>query len=511
MGTINQYSTIQPIGGSLKLFSKVLLFINSMRVRFFVLTLTMLLLASVIPLLFLLRSERECNRTFVLRRLSSIISGLNKYDLHTLATGSAAEIERVFAPLRQYGMASTLTVYDADGSVVYSTNASQCMQPSSVKNSIRSKRSNSRIHGSRIFASAVLSGVRGRKRLMETGFPLTEYNLIWLEMGHNFIVFCILIFFFGVCASIFLNFRIFRPLEKVSSEISRVAAGDYSRNITYPSLDEIGVLARSFNHMVGKLKTAMEKNARHKQELEETVERVTRKLTEKQKELIHKEKLASIGQLTAGIAHEINNPLSGILMQIQLFKESVSDDQSKVNLTETEAEIKRCRNIIHNLLLFSRKDSSKKELFSFTPYIRDTITSLQRGSFSEYSDTVSIELSLCSEEPKVLLNSDEMRQVIRNLLTNAAQAMNGKGKIRIQTRTTETHCILTVEDNGPGIAENNIDNIFDPFFTSKKAGHGTGLGLSVSYGIVQGHSGSISAANRSDGGTVFTVKLNRVT
>ncbi len=490
-------------------FRKALLFINSMRVRFFILTLTMLLLASIIPLLFLLRSEKKCNRTFVLQRLSSILSGMNTHNLQTLATGSSVEIENVFSPLRQYGMASVLTVYDANGSAVYTTDASQCMSPSQVRSGIRSGQSDSRIHDNRIFAFAVLSGAKGQERLLETGFPLTEYNLIWLEIGNNFTVFCLLVFFFGISASIFLNFRIFRPLENISAEISRVASGDYSRNITYPSLDEIGILARAFNNMVEKLKTAMEKDVRHKQELEETVDRVTRELTEKQKELIHKEKLASIGQLTAGIAHEMNNPLSGILMQIQLFKESVRDSQSKDNLIETEKEIKRCQNIIHNLLLFSRKESSEKELTSFNAYIQETVASLQRSSFSDYNASVSIELDFAREEARVLLNPVEIRQVIDNLITNAAQAMNGKGIIRLRTRFTETHAFLDVEDNGPGIPEDIIDNVFDPFFTSKKAGHGTGLGLSVSYGIVRGHTGNISAANRCEGGTVFTVQLNR--
>ena len=488
--------------------TRLLLYLNSMRVRFFMLTLIMLLIASIIPLIFFVKSEKECNRALVGRRLRNLVRGIGERRIQTLLSGSPGEVERLIKPMIENGAVRSMSVYDGNGQPVYTSDPGTPLSPGRVRGILKQRDPFYQTAEQTIFVSLPLSADENSPRLIEAGFPLREYQLIWLELGSNLTIYLVIIFGFGICATLFLQFRVFKPLENITTEIKQVADGDYTRQISYPSLDEIGVLARSFNHMVEKLKAAMDKNARHKVELEETVQRVTAELTSKQKELLHKEKLASIGQLTAGMAHEMNNPLSGILMQIQLFRETAESPEQKKNLSEMEKEVKRCQNIIRNLLLFSRKEESAKEETRLDTYVRETVDSLKRGPVAEYSG-VTIQTDLAAENARVRINPDEIRQVLSNLIINAAQELEQGGAILVQTKVDGDIARIRVEDNGNGIPDKVKDKIFDPFFTTKKAGRGTGLGLSVSYGIVSQHNGEVTVADRAGGGTVFEISLKK--
>jgi PAS domain S-box-containing protein len=223
-----------------------------------------------------------------------------------------------------------------------------------------------------------------------------------------------------------------------------------------------------------------------------------------EQQIARADKLAALGELSAGVAHEINNPLGIILGYTQLLlKENPGCEE---DLKTIEKHVKNCRNVISDLLIFSRKGSPEMSRVEVTKVIEDVVKFI-----SNHTDfrNVDIHLSLYRNEPlKVIGNEQELAQVIINLLINACHAVENQGRIEIETvRTENRQVVIMVKDNGTGICETHLSRIFDPFFTTKPVGQGTGLGLSVGYGIIRRHGGDITARNRKTNGAVFTITL----
>ena len=237
-----------------------------------------------------------------------------------------------------------------------------------------------------------------------------------------------------------------------------------------------------------------------------------------EQQIAQADKLAALGELSAGIAHEINNPLGIILGYTQLMlkqelKNSGSGHDkhatSYEDLKTIEKHVKTCKTIVSDLLAFSRKGSSKKTVLNINNTIQDVVKFL-----TNHSDFRNIEIKSDLYADAVLLvsgNEQEFRQVMINLMINACHAMEKNGVINIKTRKTDKdHISIMVKDNGRGISKINLSKIFDPFFTTKPVGQGTGLGLSVSYGIIKKHNGSIKVKSREGEWTVFTIVLPAV-
>lgn len=228
-----------------------------------------------------------------------------------------------------------------------------------------------------------------------------------------------------------------------------------------------------------------------------------------QQEVIQQEKMAAIGMLAGGVAHEINNPLGGILAFTQLIKRELKDeDPMKADLDEVEKAAVRCKKIVADLLDFSRSSSGHEKQWvdinllieKIVPFIKAEIKSLN----------VSLKLELKEDLPAVYGSANRIQQVILNLLTNACQAMSKGGTITVKTFKEGTSLCIEVEDTGSGILKEHLNKIFDPFFTTKAPGKGTGLGLSISYRIVREHDGVIEVESREKKGTKFTIKLPAV-
>ncbi|MBN1283737.1 MAG: hybrid sensor histidine kinase/response regulator [Proteobacteria bacterium] len=227
-----------------------------------------------------------------------------------------------------------------------------------------------------------------------------------------------------------------------------------------------------------------------------------------QREMIQQEKMAAIGMLAGGVAHEINNPLGGILAFTQLMKKDAKDDERLLaDLVEVEQAAIRCKKIVSDLLDFSRvsRDHERKAvdvnvlLENVFPFIQREMRSLN----------VEMEFRGHSGVPKVLASPDRLQQVFINLLTNACHAMPKGGTVEVTTGVEDDGrtVAVRVRDTGSGMPEEISDRIFDPFFTTKEPGKGTGLGLSISYRIVRDHGGGISCESEEGKGTVFTVRL----
>mgnify|MGYP003969972807 CR=1 FL=1 len=227
-----------------------------------------------------------------------------------------------------------------------------------------------------------------------------------------------------------------------------------------------------------------------------------------QRQLVQADKLAAIGKLAAGVAHEINNPLTGILAYAEDLLEDVeNDDEREEDYQVIIRETLRCRDIVKNLLDFARQTTHRFEKTDLREVVGNTLALVLRQAI--FRD-ITLDQNLADRLPAVSGDKHQLGQVILNLLVNAAEGVEGKGRIEISTCVVDAgaNCQVTVADSGPGIPEDVIGRVFEPFFTTKSTGHG--LGLAVSWGIVQQHGGRIEAKNREEGGTIFRMILPKL-
>jgi signal transduction histidine kinase len=283
--------------------------------------------------------------------------------------------------------------------------------------------------------------------------------------------------------------RIVRPVERLSDASRVIGQGQFDIQVEVAGRDEIGALAGSFNEMASELKTREEK------------------LDQAQAQIIQSEKLAAFGQLGAGIAHEVKNPLAGILGCAQLSLMEVQEGTPlHKNLEIIEKETGRCRTIIDNLMKFARQE---KALFEPTEVNQVVDAACAIINHQLELQQVKIIKDLEEQLPEIHGNSNQLQQVLMNLMINAQQAMEGEpGKVTVSTRRNDAGEIeIVVSDTGPGIPEEIQTKLFEPFFTTKPTGQGTGLGLSVSFGIIKDHHGEITVESEVGKGTEFIIRL----
>jgi signal transduction histidine kinase len=221
--------------------------------------------------------------------------------------------------------------------------------------------------------------------------------------------------------------------------------------------------------------------------------------------LLQREKLSSIGLLAAGVAHEVNTPLAGISSYAQMLLQQVPDQDPKRKLLEKiHIQTLRASGIVNNLLNFSRTGDAQFREVELNRVLDDTLQLLEPQLRNAKLD---INKNFGEDLPAALGNASKLQQVFMNLVLNARDAMPAGGQLTINTRLVDTSLVVDFRDTGCGIAPENIARIYDPFFTTKEVGQGTGLGLALSYGIIQEHGGRIFVESRPGEGTHFTIKL----
>ena len=228
---------------------------------------------------------------------------------------------------------------------------------------------------------------------------------------------------------------------------------------------------------------------------------------ERQEKLYLTDRLASVGEMASGIAHELNNPLTGVIGLSQLLLEGQLPESIKEDVGDICNEAQRAAAIVRNLLMFARKHAPIREQTQINKVIEDV---LKLRSYEHKVNNIDIDCSLASDLPEINADHFQMQQVFLNIILNAEQAMlesKGKGKLTIKTEPYDGVVKITLADDGPGICSENIKRIFDPFFTTKEVGKGTGLGLSISYGIINAHGGKIYAESEYGHGATFIIEL----
>lgn len=314
--------------------------------------------------------------------------------------------------------------------------------------------------------------------------------------------------------SVFIYTMVYYPIQQLIEGTKEVARGNLDYTITVRGKNEIAHLAYSFNRMTKSLNKARKELTEWSDTLEKKVEEKTQELKKAQRHLIQVEKMGSLGKLAATVAHELNNPLAGVLTYIKLFekqinKSSLSDDQKKSmmeNLRIIESEVKRSGDIVKNLLVFARGTSENFEEKDLNSIVEKSILLINHKL---KISNIHLIKQYCYEDSHVFCNENQIKQMLVALLVNAADAMPEGGTLAVKTRclAAEDAIELEISDTGIGIPEDVLPHIFEPFFSTKKEGSGSGLGLSVVYGIVQRHQGVIHVESKLGKGTTFFIKL----
>ncbi|KAF0127334.1 MAG: multi-sensor signal transduction histidine kinase [Elusimicrobia bacterium] len=336
-------------------------------------------------------------------------------------------------------------------------------------------------------------------RIEETGWGVvvrqpTKESYAFAERNLSFLV---VVFVLSLAAAlalgVYLARRISGPVTALMEGVNKVAAGDLEARIAVGSADEIGQLAGAFNDMTVKLRRHMEE-----------VERAHAEVLKAQKQLLQSEKMAAIGQLAAGLAHEIYNPLNVIsgFTELLLKQQPGAGAGHRGHLEEIYRETGRCQALIAELLRFAKPKQPDRAPADLGATLKETVSLLQAQARTR---GVAVALDLPEGLPEVVADRDQLKQVFLNLLLNACQAMPSGGELSARGYVSGGCLCFEIKDTGVGIAPRDLDNIFNPFFTTKA--DGTGLGLALSYAVVESHGGGLTARSGEGKGAVFTLSL----
>jgi len=325
-------------------------------------------------------------------------------------------------------------------------------------------------------------------------FTLFQIPIVWwsfqsteFEAWKKYLVFSIITALVPNLILVFLIVRtISRPLRQITIASVQVASGQYGTQVDLKSNDEIGLLADSFNEMSRKMEADIEQ------------------LRQLNAQLIQTEKLAAVGTLAAGVAHEVNNPLASISSLIQILQTRSTDEETKEMLRLISTQITRITNVTKDMMEFARTRQPARAALDINKTIEQSI---RLASFDKAFQKLNLKTELDSHLPHINADANQLQQVFLNLLLNARDAMPEGGDLWVKTNYDKNEIEIEIADTGTGITSEHRAHIFDPFFTTKPTGKGTGLGLAVCYGIITAHGGRIEVNPNNRQGTVFKIVL----
>jgi two-component system NtrC family sensor kinase len=342
--------------------------------------------------------------------------------------------------------------------------------------------------------------------VLDIGMSLVEVDGEIKDARRKMLVFTVIVFLvISITLSVSIRRYVTRPVRELVKATKRVAEGDLDSPISIKGEDEIAQLASSFSQMTSDLKKADNELVEWGKTLEQKVHERTEELRSKENQLIQSDKVASLGKLAAGVAHEINSPLTGVLTYSSLLlKAKKEGDPDREDLEVIVNETNRCKKIVKGLLDYARQTAPQKTLCDANEVLDKSIDLISHQATLQ---SVRIERKFKPDLPKIMIDVGQIQQVLINILLNAIEAMPQGGTLTVSTGMDDKMVALRFADTGSGIPEDVLPKIFDPFFTTKEQGRGTGLGLSVSFGIIERHRGKLEVKSKVGEGTTFTVKL----
>ena len=313
-------------------------------------------------------------------------------------------------------------------------------------------------------------------------------------------------------SGIFIFYLVNKPLSKFEKAIAELGKGNLDYKIYLRNKNEFGIIAHQFNHMSGNLSLAYKEIKDWSDTLNTKVEEKTSELKNIYEQIFQMEKLASLGKLSATVAHELNNPLEGILTYSKLISKKLKSENSGFYIKLIEysdliaEESARCGKIVKDLLLFSHTDTDKFISSDLVPILDKSVALINHHL---EINNIKLVKEYYAESVILFCNPQKIRQAIISLLINAIESMSGRegGTVTIKLNYEFNNIVIHVSDEGTGISATDLPYIFEPFYTTKEASKGTGLGLSVVYGIINQHKGKIEVEKTSIKGTTFKISL----
>jgi len=330
---------------------------------------------------------------------------------------------------------------------------------------------------------------------------------------HGTIVVALLMALAGGLASALLVHRLVRvPVRHFMSATERIAAGDLETRVDVGTKSEIGQLAAAFNRMTDELRRAKQGDTERSQSLERKIVDKTEELSRAQRQMTHMEKMASLGKLAAAVAHELNNPLSAILMYSRLVARELEGsafppgkrEELDRYLSQVESDARRCGKVLRNLLLFARPSGRDFALHHLNQIIERSLVLVRHHLEMA---RIQLENHPLDGDDAISCDADQLQQAFVALLVNAVEAMPGGGLLTVRATQADGSIRIDVSDTGVSIGEEMLSHVFEPFVSTKDEQSGVGLGLPVVYSIVQRHGGNIEVESAAGRGTSFRVFL----
>lgn len=345
---------------------------------------------------------------------------------------------------------------------------------------------------------------------LENALRTARHQFLWATL--------VLVVIIGVVAAVFIRRVVQRPVLELFEGTRRIAGGDLDTRIKVHGRDELARLGEAFNRMAGDLSAARREVTEWSQTLEEKVVEKTEELSRAQRQVLHMEKMASLGKLSATVAHELNNPIGGMRTYARLVRRELEEQPLEAAVREelvrylslVEKECGRCGAIVQNLLLFARRTGAEMAPVDLNEVVERSLMLVRHHL--EISG-VKLNSEPLSGDSRIVADAGQLQQALVALLVNAVEAMQGlkggEGELTVRLAAGADEVRIDVADTGVGIPPDVLPQIFEPFFSTKEAENGVGLGLAVVYGIVQRHGGHIEVESTLGQGTVFRLRLPR--